>query len=78
MAEMNLSCLAGANRESRRKVLSGELRANMHIRNQESSHPFQLSASLGITVYEAKEVERGKTGRVGRPENVKRNVKNVK
>ena len=47
-------CKAGESEES----IIGELRANMHIRNEESCYPFKLSASLGVTIYEAKEVEK--------------------
>ena len=47
-------CKAGETEES----ILGELRANMLTRNQESNYPFKLSASLGITIYEAKEVDK--------------------
>ncbi len=41
--------------ESEESILA-ELRANMDFRNQNSQHPFKLSASLGISIYEAGEV----------------------
>lgn len=47
-------CKPGESEES----IIGELRANMHIRNEESCYPFRLSASLGISIYEAKEVDK--------------------
>jgi len=47
-------CKAGESEES----IIGELRGNMFFRNQESDYPFKLSASLGISIYEAKEVDK--------------------
>ncbi len=47
-------CKPGESEES----IIGELRANMLARNQESTYPFKLSASLGISIYEAKEVDK--------------------
>jgi len=47
-------CLEGETEES---ILT-ELRANMLARNENSNYPFSLSASLGISIYEAKEVDK--------------------
>lgn len=43
--------------ETEESILA-ELRANMNLRNQNNTYPFKLSASLGISIYEAKKVEK--------------------
>ncbi|MBR5127665.1 MAG: GGDEF domain-containing protein [Roseburia sp.] len=47
-------CAEGETEES----ILAELRANMELRNQNSQHPFKLSASLGISIYEADKVSK--------------------
>ena len=47
-------CKAG---ESENSVI-GELRANMQKRNEESAYPFKLSASIGMSIYEAEGVDK--------------------
>ena len=44
------------NGETEESILK-ELHNNMDIRNQNSSYPFQLKASIGISIYESKNVE---------------------
>lgn len=45
------------NGETEESILK-ELHNNMEIRNQNNSYPFQLKASIGISIYEAKNVEK--------------------